>query len=167
MKTADHLIHRLGLAPHPEGGFFREIYRSRLAIPSDALPPAYGGARSAGTSIYFLLKSGDFSSLHRLRSDEIWHYHAGDPAAVHMIHPDGRHETTILGADVDRGQAPQAVIPAGCWFGARVERVDGWILVGCTVSPGFDFADFELGRRAVLVARFPAHADLIASLTRS
>lgn len=83
-----------------------------------------------------------------------------------MIHPDGRQETASLGADVDRGQAPQAVIPAGCWFGARVERTDGWILVGCTVSPGFDFADFELARRADLVARFPAYAGLITSLTR-
>lgn len=129
---------------------------------------ALPGPRSFATSIYFLLRAGEFSALHRIASDELWHFYDGDPLEVETIHPDGRHETLHLGRNADRGELFQAVVPAGCWFGAvgaLPSRV-GYSLVGCTVAPGFDFQDFELGRRAELIRAFPGHRTLIERLTR-
>lgn len=160
------LIETLALQPHPEGGYFRELYRAADTIPAQSLSPDYGGARSISTAIYFLLPGNTFSAFHRLRSDEIWHFYLGDTINLHLIHPDGRHECMRVGQDLLRGEQLQAVIPAGSWFAARVENTDGWALIGCTVAPGFDFADFELARRADLLARFPQHDKLIASFTR-
>ncbi|HTQ03861.1 MAG TPA: cupin domain-containing protein [Polyangiaceae bacterium] len=159
--TAEVLIRELGLAPHPEGGFFRETHRAE-ALPF-ALPDR--GVRSAATAIYFLLASGDFSAFHRIRSDEVWHHYAGSALEVHTLEPTRGHEVFVLGAAIERGERPQHVVPAGVFQAARV-RGAGYALVGCTVAPGFDFADFEMPPRAELTASFPACAGIIAELTR-
>ena len=163
--TAEGWIERLGLRGHPEGGYFRETYRSPLTLPSEQLPPRYGGERPVATSILFLLRHGEPSALHRLTSDELWHFHTGDPIRVHMLDEHGAYESLHLGLSPDA--EPQGVVPAGRWFGAEIEEPGGYALVGCMVAPGFDFADFELARRDELAARWPQHADLIARLTRS
>ena len=162
---AQTVIRTLGLAAHPEGGYFRETYRSAESVAPDALPGRYAGARSFSTSIYFLLTGDQRSAFHRLQSDELWHYHLGDAVTVHLLHDDGRHETIVVGPDLAAGERPLAVIPAGVWFGAKVNRTDGYVLLGCTVAPGFDFADFELARRDPLTAAFPHHAELIRNFT--
>ena len=167
MNATDY-IRALHLQPHPEGGYYRETYRSSEIIPAAALADRYQNSpRSISTAIYFMLTSESFSAFHRLQSDELWHFHAGDPISVHIIHRDGRHENVLVGVDVDCGQQLHVVFPAGSWFAARVESPGGFGLVGCTVAPGFDFADFELARRAELINLFPMHAELITSFTRS
>lgn len=164
--TAQALIEQLGLARHPEGGWFRETYRASEEVPAQALPARFGGGRAFSTAIYFLLEAGDISALHRIRSDEVWHFYAGSALNVHCILPDGAHQVLRLGANPAAGERFQAVAPAGCWFGA--ELVDGgFALVGCTVAPGFDFADFEMGEARQLADRYPQHAALIARLTRA
>ena len=162
MSSPDHWITQLDLLPHPEGGWYRETYRAAEAIPAAGLPARFDGPRAFGTSIYFLLPAASFSAFHRIRSDELWHFHAGDPLELHLLHADGRHEVKPVGPG-----AFQAVAPAGCWFGARVAAGGSFTLVGCTVAPGFDFADFELARRGNLLSQFPAHADIIRALTRA
>ncbi len=164
--NAQDIRERLGLLPHPEGGFFRETYRSEETIPGDALDGRYGSARACSTAIYFMLTGDTFSSFHRLKSDEFWHFHLGDPADLHLIHPDGRHELVVVGSDLTAGQSPQALIRRGCWFAARVHNPHGFILMGCTVAPGFDFRDFELADRAELIRTFPQYAELITTFTR-
>jgi predicted cupin superfamily sugar epimerase len=164
--AAARWITRLGLAPHPEGGWFRETYRAAELIAADALPARFAGAtRSVSTAVYFLITSAAFSALHRIRSDELWHFYAGDAVTLTVLDADGRGTlvSSRLGCDPARNELPQAVIPAGAWFGAEVA---GYGLVGCTVAPGFDFADFELGIRADLVARYPQHRAAIERLTR-
>jgi len=164
-RTAEAWIEALGLVAHPEGGWFRETYRSAEQLPRAALPERYAGARSFGTSILFLLRRGEASSLHRIASDEVWHHHHGGPLCVHGIDPDGAHHRLLLGPDLDAGQRLQAVVPAGWWFGAEVMEGE-YGLVGCTVAPGFDYADFELGARSDLLVRYPGHRALIERLTR-
>lgn len=160
--TADDWIRALGLLPHPEGGFYREVYRSPESAAD--LPSRYdGAARSLGTSIYYLLRQGDRSRFHRLKSDEIWHFHAGGSATVHLLLEDGRYEQRRIGTDMASGERPQVIIPQGCFFGATVEA--DYILVGCTVFPGFDFADFELADRAALQQQYPKRAAIIELLT--
>ncbi len=164
--NAEAMISALLLAPHPEGGYFRETYRAAEHIPAQALASGYGGVRSVSTAIYFMLTADTFSAFHRLRSDEIWHFYDGEPIRAELIHPDGRHERIMVGRDVAAGEVPQVVFPAGCWFGARMAHARGFGLIGCTVAPGFDFRDFELARRDELIDLFPMHAELITSLTR-
>lgn len=166
MKTAADYIQALDLQPHPEGGWYRESYRAPELIPPEGLPERFVGARSFATAIYFLLTAETFSALHRLKSDELWHFYAGSPLTVHCIEPDGTHRRLLLGDDIARGESFQVLVPAGCWFGARVEAEGGFSLVGCTVAPGFDFTDFEMGDRAELQRRYPQHRDLIEALTR-
>lgn len=158
------LVARLQLARHPEGGWYRETYRSEEAIPASALPARFTGARAFSTAIHFLLERGDISALHRIRSDELWHFHAGSALVVHAIFPDGACRSWRLGSDLAAGEQFQVVVPAGCWFGA--EPAGEYALVGCTVAPGFDFADFELGDRQRLLADYPQHATLVRRLTR-
>ncbi len=165
MKSED-VIEKLGLSPHPEGGYFRETYRSGDSIASTSLPARYGTSRSVSTAIYFLLTGKTFSAFHRLKSDEFWHYHLGDPVELHLIHPDGRHECVMVGPDLAAGHIPQFMIPHGTWFAATVRNADGFILLGCTVAPGFDFADFEMAGRDSLTSEFPQHAALISTFTR-
>ncbi len=150
-------VDALGLTPHPEGGFFRETYRSAARI----------GDRSLSTAIYFLVTRGNFSALHRIASDELWHFHAGQALQIVTIDPSGHRIDLRLGLDLARAERPQHVVPAGAWFGARLEsEASSYALVSCTVAPGFDFADFELGRREHLSELFPSHAALIAEMTR-
>jgi len=165
VSAARRWIAALGLAPHPEGGFYRETYRAAGRIGKAGLPARYGGPRAYATLIYFLLRRGDVSRLHRLRSDEIWHFYAGGRLTLHLIDPRGRYRRIRLGPNPGRGERFQAVVPAGTWFGATVDAPAAYALVGCTVAPGFEFADFELGGRAGLLRRFPAHRRIIERLT--
>lgn len=153
-------IRTLNLRPHPEGGHFRETYRAGETLAGATLPARYGSPRAFSTAILFLLRAGEFSAFHRLRSDELWHWHAG-AAVLHLLEPGGAYRRIELSA-----AAPQAVVPASTWFASEPTGEPTILLAGCTVSPGFDFADFELAPRAALQRDFPAHAALIARLTR-
>jgi len=156
MTTAEELIALLALQPHPkEGGFFRETYRSA---------ERYRGARCAGTAIYYLLKPGTFSAMHRLASDEIFHFYLGGPVRMLQLNAGGGQEI-VLGPDVASGQQPQVVVPRGTWQGSLLEPGGAFALLGCTVAPGFEYADYEHGRRQELLRQYPQHAELIRRLT--
>jgi predicted cupin superfamily sugar epimerase len=163
-RDARYWVEKLKLAPHPEGGYFRQTYKSDLIIPGEAIN--HCGARAASTAIYFLLEGENFSAFHRLRSDEMWHFYAGSPLVVHVLSPDRSYATILLGSDPEARQVFQAVVPAGHWFASHVASWKGWALVGCTVAPGFEFEDFEIGKREELVKEYPEHADIIRRLTR-
>jgi len=165
-SPADAWITRLNLQPHPEGGYYAETYRSPETIAAAHLPARYAGSRSFSTAIYFLVKGGEFSSLHRIQSDEMWHFYAGSRLTVYAINLEGGLDTIHLGGDAAAGETFQAVVKAGCWFGSRVPDAGDYALVGCTVAPGFDFADFELADRQTLTMQFPQHAAIIKALTR-
>ena len=165
-RNAADWIRALKLRPHPEGGWYAETYRSADIWPPGTLPARYRGSRAASTAIYFLLEGRRISALHRLASDELWFFHAGATLRLDLIGPDGEARRLRLGARRCRGPClPQAVLPSGWWFGASIERGRGFALVSCTVAPGFDFSDFEIGRRADLLARHPARAAVIRALT--
>ena len=164
-ETARYWIEKLKLERHPEGGYFRQTYKADLILAKDCLP-GFAAARSASTAIYFLLEGGNFSAFHRLRSDEIWHFYAGASLLVHVIAEDGSYSRILLGANLEDGEEFQAVVKAGCWFASEVRNGKSWALVGCTVAPGFEFEDFELGRREALVKLYPAHRGVIERLTR-
>ena len=156
MLTAEAIIRRYALAPHPEGGHYREIFRSATRVD---------GVRSASTAIYFLLQRGEFSAFHRVRSDELWHHYLGDPIELHCIDA-GAHERHEIGSVLD-DREPAFVVEGGVWQAARVvEGSFGFALCGCTVAPGFEFADFELPPRRELLTMFPEHAAIIEALTR-
>jgi predicted cupin superfamily sugar epimerase len=165
-KDARYWIEKLALEAHPEGGYFRQTYRSGVLITKEALPPGFSGARAASTAIYFLLDGENFSAFHRLQSDEMWHFYSGGPLVVHVIDPEGRSSEIQLGSDPETDEAFQAVVKAGCWFASHVRDPKSYALVGCTVSPGFDFADFELARQNELVELYPQHRELIEKFTR-
>lgn len=165
-KDAKYWIEKLRLERHPEGGYFRQTYRADIEITPEALPARFSGPRRASTGIYFLLEAGDFSALHRLRSDEMWHFYAGTPLLVHVVEPAGEYSTIRLGSDPESGQVFQAVVKAGCWFGSELIQPSCFALVGCTVAPGFDFADFELGKKLELMRAYPQQRKLIERLTR-
>ncbi len=166
IPSAGELITLLNLSRHPEGGWFRETYRSAEKVPADLLPARSGGERNICTAIYFMLERGDFSALHRIKSDEIWHFYAGASLVIHIFTPRGTREAVKLGRDIAADDTFQAVVPAGCWFGAEVSGPGPYSLVGCTVAPGFDFADFEMGNREELLTRYPAQREIIQRLTR-
>lgn len=149
------LIERFGLVAHPEGGYYRESYRSDGIIPQSALPEGFTGSRYFSTAIYFLLEQGQYSRLHRIRSDEVWHFYLGGPLRLAMIHPDGKTDEIILGQDIAAAQTLQYVVPAGVWFGATPCAETDFSFVGCTVAPGFDFADFDMGKRESLKSAYP------------
>ena len=165
-EPADVLIEQYRLRPHPEGGFFAVTYRSAGCIPEAALPSAFSGARNFSTAIVFLLKGNDFSALHRLRQDEVWHFYLGGALRLVMISPEGSLSEIILGRNGTAGNLVQAVVPAGYWFGAMPTQGAAFSFVGCTVAPGFDFADFELAKRSDMLAQFPDLATLILQFTR-
>jgi uncharacterized protein len=160
-------IQRLGLQKHLEGGWFRETYRSAETISAEALPERYGGVRCFSTQIHYLLESGDFSAFHRIRSDEVWHFYAGSAIAIHVLGHAGRYSKLLLGVNPDRGESFQAVVPAGAWFAAEVEEAGSFAIAGCTVAPGFDFADFEIAKRSALCELYPDHEALIRRVTRA
>ncbi|MFC5412233.1 cupin domain-containing protein [Larkinella bovis] len=162
---AQYWIDAYRMQAHPEGGYFVETYRAAETIPQSALPSRFSGDRNFSTGIYFLLENHHFSALHRIQADELWHFYAGGPLQVYVIHPDGRLEIIRLGRNPAEGEVFQAVVPAGCWFGSKPAPETAYSLVGCTVAPGFDFADFELADRARLWAQYPQHRDVIELLT--
>lgn len=159
MKPAEYWVDKLDMIAHPEGGYYKQTYRSDQTINlSD------GRQRHYYTSIYFLLTDVSPSHFHRLKSDEIWYYHAGSALSVHVIYPDGRYEEIRLGLDLDNGEVCQARVPEGTIFGSSVAQSQGYALVSCMVSPGFDFNDFELFTQAQLIALYPQHQAIIRQL---
>lgn len=166
MKPATYWIEKYNLLPHPEGGYYAETYRSAESVNKDDLPERFAGDRSFSTGIYFLLGKENFSAFHRIKSDEMWHFYAGNALDIFVIYPEtGKLEIIKLGSNPDLGETFQAVVPAGTWFGSRPAAGSNYCLVGCTVAPGFDFEDFEMAERASLVSEFPQHEKLIYELT--
>ena len=176
MHPASFYVQSLDMQPHPEGGYFAETYRSGETFSQAALPPRFNGDRSFCTAIYFLLEAHHISALHRIQADEIWHFYTGCPLDVFVIWPTGELTVIRLGNNPERGEVFQAVVPAGCWFGSKPAvdavavgasgaEVPRFSLVGCTVAPGFDFADFELADQATLLTQFPQHRAVIELLS--
>jgi len=165
MNRIEHLIQSLGLQKHPEGGWYKEVYRSAESISLAGLPKRFDGERSFCTSIYFLLSGDEFSAFHRIKQDELWHFYEGESLSVHVIDKSGHYQEKKLGQDLQAGESFQHVVEAGDWFGASVPS-GGYALVGCTVAPGFDFADFEMPARDALLSIYPQHRNVIARLTR-
>jgi predicted cupin superfamily sugar epimerase len=162
-SRAHAIIERLGLEPHPERGYYRQTYRATLDVES----AAHGAARAASTAIYFLITASEpVTYLHRLRSDEIFHLYEGGPLEILRLFPDGTWDVARLGMNLDAGERPQIVLPAGTWFGTALVAGASHCLVGCTVAPGFEFADFELAEGPELEARYPGAASRIRPMTR-
>ena len=156
MSDIQKLVDQLQLQPHIEGGFYRETYRSKETINT-----SQGQERHLSTLIYFLLPSGRYSKFHKIASDEIWLYQQGAPVAIHLLLEDGTHKIEVLGQDINNGQQLQVIIPAGTLFGAEVVGENTFALSACMVSPGFDFADFQLMEKDELIEMFPQHASII------
>ena len=161
--SSQYYIDKLALKAHPEGGHFAETYRAKETIPADALPTQFDGERNLCTAIYFLLEGNQFSAFHRIKSDELWHFYVGIPLNVFIIHPDGELEIMRIGNTLEEDCNFQGLVKAGCWFASQPTNTEGFSLVGCTVAPGFDFADFELAG-IELAEQFPEHRDLIIKL---
>ena len=162
---ATRWIAALGLTPHPEGGWFHESWRAPETVEAPALPARFGRSHRLGTAIYYLLRAGEFSRLHRLSADEVWHLYAGGPLVLNVLDPDGGARRLVLGLGVAAGERPQWVVPHGSWFGAEPGPGAPYALVGCTVAPGFEYADFEIGERTALLASHPGQRELIERLT--
>lgn len=160
MVTKEYWIQHLDLKPHPEGGFFKEVYRSTIGVSKDELPVGYKSARRLSTSIYYLLRSGDISRMHRLKSDELWYYHFGSSLKVIYIDHEGKKHTKILGNNPEKAEYFHILIPAGNIFAAEVIDPDSYSLISCVVSPGFEYEDFELFSKDDLLQAYPKHADL-------
>jgi len=161
-EEIQRLVNHLRLRPHPEGGFYAETYRST----DEMIPEWTGSHRSVSTAIYFLLTAGIFSAFHRIRSDELWHHYMGGTAEIHVFDPGGDYSIIRLGTDITNGEVPQALVPAGSWFASRVSPGVSYVLAGCTVAPGFDFADFEMAERDQLIQQYPRYEDIIRKMTR-
>jgi len=165
-ENPDYWIEKLRMTAHPEGGYYSEVYRSNELITG--LPGRYSGQRCFSTSIFFLLKNEEFSAIHRIRSDEIWHYYVGTSGVgIYMLEHSGKKNVRILGQEIGVGEELQVVINAGNWFGAKQIKQGSFALMGCTVAPGFEFKDFELGKRDELIKTFPQHQALIEMLTHT
>ena len=166
MPTAREIIARLGLIPHPEeGGWYLETHRAEETLPHDMLPGRYTGERRVSTAIYYLLTPETFSHMHRLESDEIFHFHAGGPCEMLHLHPDGSGQVITFGNDLMAGHSPQVVVGRNVWQGMRLLPGAPFALMGCTVAPGFEFADYAHGDRQELMAAYPAFTDQIIRLT--
>ncbi len=165
--STNEIVAYYELQPHPEGGFYRETYRSTELIDMDALPARFNGNRNFSTAIYFLLEAGNFSAFHRIQSDETWHFYAGQSLNIYVIHTNGALEIIQLGSVIEKGQTFQATVPAGSWFASKPAEETIFSFVGCTVSPGFDFMDFEMADASALIASYPQHSALIEKLCRS
>ena len=165
MITVKRLIDIYNLEAHPEGGFYREMYRDEGVIQEESLPAKVKGERNYSTFIYFLLPPGHISKFHKIKSDEIWHFYLGGPLQIVEIDLEGKLIQTVLGNDILKGHKLHHVVPAGHWFGARLMPETGFSLAGCTVSPGFDFEDFKIGDREKLINNFPRHEDTILVMT--
>ena len=163
--NAKYWIHKLDLLKHPEGGYYKEIYRSEEVIAVEALPDRYTAQRNVSTSIYFMLDREQVSHFHKLQSDEIWHFYYGASLTIHKIDEAGNYTAQKLGRNLDEGEVLQFVIPKHTWFAAEVNDKKSFTLIGCTVAPGFDFADFELAKREEMVKQFPLLEKVIERLT--
>lgn len=164
--TIETLVKELNLLPHPEGGYYKETYRSEAIISEACLSPDFSGGRNMATGIYFLIEKGNFSALHKIKSDETWHFYYGDALEVIEINEKGNLTITKIGSNLSKGETFQYTVKANTWFGSRVSEAGNFSLVGCTVYPGFDFNDFELAKREDLIKQFPQHSQLISELTR-
>jgi len=158
-------VEKLQLTAHPEGGYYREMYRSGEILDPICLGSDFTGKRHLSTAIYYLLNKGDFSAFHRIKSDEIWHFYAGNGLQLHVIQPDGRYDTQIVGSKPFSVEEPFFVVPKACWFAAK--PLGEFALVGCTVAPGFAFEDFELAEKQALIKLYPQHKIIIEAFTRS
>ncbi|WP_297631918.1 cupin domain-containing protein [uncultured Clostridium sp.] len=158
-KTAEYFVKSLDMTKHPEGGFYKECFTSEENITSKDLKTKFEGERILWTSIYFLLRDGEVSNFHRLKSDEMWYYHAGNSLTIYMISPSGEFITKELGLNIEKGEAPQVLVPKNYIFGSAMNK-EGFSLVGCMVSPGFDFKDFELFKRKELLEKYPEKKKL-------
>ncbi len=165
MYTANYVIKKLKLTKHPEGGYFKEMYRSEEIMPGNALPKRYNGERNFATSIFFLLKGNEFSSFHKIQSDETWHFYEGSTLELYILNEKSGINRYLLGRDLDNGEKLQVTVPRNHWFGARVADSESFALLGCTVAPGFHFDDFELADRKTLLEQFPQHEKIIKELT--
>ena len=161
-----YYIEKLKLIKHPEGGYFNEIYRSDEMFEASVLPERYIGHRSFSTSIYFLLSGKEISAFHKLKSDEIWHFYDGSAIKIYIITPERKLEERILGNNLSKNESLQTVINKNSWFGAELANKTSYSLVGCTVSPGFDFQDFEIGKREQLLGQYPEFSNIILKLTK-
>jgi len=166
MSIVNTLIQRYGLESHPEGGWYKQSYKSKEQIATEALPERFGASRVFSTAIYFLLEKGNFSAFHRIKSDECWHFYAGDPLLIYIIEQTGELKVISLGSDHESGQSFQYVVPANCWFASRPAPGSEYCFVGCTVSPGFEFDDFELADASELSTIYPQHKPIIIELCR-
>ena len=164
--TAKDFISHFQMLPHPEGGYYKETFRSNGLIHKSALPENFSGDRSFSTAIYFLMEKGNFSAFHRIKSDECWHFYAGQTLDVLIIQQNGDLEIIKLGSNIVKGETFQYVVPANCWFASRPADDGDFSFVGCTVAPGFDFVDFELAHAEIISKQFPQHKNIIASLCR-
>lgn len=165
-KKAKEYIDKLQLKVHPEGGYFSEVYRSEELIKVNHLSERYNSSRSFSTSIYFMLEGNQFSSFHRLKSDELWHFYDGTALTIIVINEKGLLDKIRLGNDLNKRETFQTVIKKNSWFAAELIDKNSFALIGCTVSPGFDFDDFELGNRNDLVKEFPQYEEVIVKFTR-
>ncbi len=165
-KSADYWIEKLQLLKHPEGGWYKEVYRSEEMIQANALPAGFSGDRSISTSIYYLLEGNDFSAFHRIKSDELWHFYTGNSAIEIISIEKGKIKLQFLGDNPQENQYFQVVVPKNTWFAARLTNKNGFALVGCTVSPGFHFDDFEMGTEK-LIREYPEIKREISGLIRS
>lgn len=166
MKSVKELVEILDLQPHPEGGYFKEVYRSKDEIKLEGLPNRYPSARCFGTSIYYLLEGEQFSAFHKIQSDETWHFYLGSSLVLHLINEKGEYSKIILGQNLEEGEQFQFTIPFNTWFAAEVKDKNSFSLVGCTVSPGFEFEDFEMGERSELMKNFPDQKSIVERLSR-
>lgn len=164
-KNAEYYIKKLGLEKHKEGGYYKETYRSFEKLKANNLPTRFTKDHNLSTTIYYLIKNDDPSKLHRLKADEGWHFYAGSPVKITLINQIGDLRSFYLGNDLENNQSFQAMVPANVWFGAEVEEKDGFALVGCTVTPGFEFDDFEFPDKDFLLQEYPQHEDIINRLT--
>lgn len=169
MSDKAYYIDRLELQAHPEGGYFKESYRSDEILRKADLPDRFSGDRNMATAIYFMLTADNFSAFHRIRSDETWHFYQGAPIRVHVLHDAGKLESIVLGRNLEKDQHLQFTVPANTWFASEMlaDASDDFALAGCTVAPGFDFADFEMADRAALLEEYPEHRETIERLTRT
>lgn len=165
MKSIDYWLDKLELEPHPEGGYFKEIYRSEDIIKKSALKDRFGGDRVYYTSIYFLITSDNHSKFHKVMADELWHFLYGSPIKMHFIDKHGRDYIVNLGIDLENGEQPTFAVPHETWMAAEVTEKDSYALVGCTTAPGFEFDDFVMADKKDLIKKYPELKDIINKFT--
>ncbi len=163
VKDAQYWIKELELISHPEGGYYKEVYRDLGLIKQEALESDFSGSRHFSTAIYYLLANGDYSCFHRIKSDELWHFYAGDTVNIYYLDKDLLH-TLKLGVNIEKGESPLCIVPKNTWFAAELQTTNSFALMGCTVAPGFDFADFKKATKADLNEYINSYPDLINRL---